>query len=79
MDDVQLSKLYCCTLSMVQRVYNKTLYKCATMVVSAICRVCVVFVSVKELTYLPASDAQQKTEDVRLLLFLKLLDIYHMH
>ena len=66
MDDVQLSKLYSCTLSTVQRVYSKTL--CATRFVCDAC-------FVDRLSYLPASDAQQEAEYVRLLLFLKLFDV----
>ena len=75
-DDVQLSKLYSCTLSNVQRVYSKTQY-----VPQDFPRPCVGFawclphIKAIGLSYLPASDAQQETEDVGLLLLLKLFDI----
>lgn len=77
MDDVQLSKLYSCTLSNVQRVYSKTQYvpQDFPRPYGCFCMLLASLKGMRGLSYLPASDAQQETEDVGLLLLLELFDI----
>lgn len=79
-DDIQLSQLYSCTLSKVQRVYSKTQAFCATADddKKSMRFIALLFSSSSCFgeAHLPAADSEKESKDIGLLLLLKFFHVF---